>query len=103
MADNHGTLTSSDHGGNSVAKGQTQLKLAQPSYPAVPLEPLQTERVLKESRDSGWRELSFLRKALRYWLRLNECAVARAIEPANSDEDKEKPIPDEGDGSSVSV
>jgi len=30
-----------------------------------------------------------------------ECTFVRAVEPATSDESKEKPIPDEGDGSSV--
>ena len=43
MTDNHGTLTSSDYGGNSAANRQTQLKLAQPGYPTLSLEPLQRE------------------------------------------------------------
>jgi hypothetical protein len=48
IADNHATLTNSDYGSNSVANGQTQQKLAQPSYPTVSLEPLRREGVQKE-------------------------------------------------------
>jgi hypothetical protein len=38
---------------------------AQPSYPTVPLEHLQTEGVLKENRDSDWLELSCQGQALQ--------------------------------------
>jgi len=47
-----------------------------PSNPAIPLEPLQSERVLRKNRDSGWRRMMLGNK---------------------------KPIPDEEDGSSLKI
>jgi len=54
------------------------LRLIQPNDSIIPLEPLQREGVLQENREIG----------------------LAGFEPTTSDRGKEKPIPDEGDGSS---
>jgi hypothetical protein len=65
------------------------------------MEPLQSEGVLQENRDSGWRDDPFRERLCDDGFVTPECAIAWAVEPATSDETKEKPIPDEGDGSSL--
>ena len=85
---------------NKISKSAIQSLFVKPSYPTVPLEPLQSEQVLQENRDSGWRDDPFRERLCDMGFATPERAIAWAVEPTTSDRDKEKPIPNEGDRSS---
>jgi len=65
----------------------------QPSYPTIPVKPLQSEQPLRNIEKSGWRYYPSPGRLCDMGFALTIYAIAQAVEPATSDRGKRKTHP----------